>query len=473
VNLHLLVVIVYSVALVALGLFIGRRVKTSGAFFVAGRALSPLLLFATLLAANIGAGSTVNASALGHGFGLSAWWWVGSAGIGTLLLAFWIGPRMWRVATERELRTVGDYLELRYGGGVRAAVAVLLWVGTLFILAAQLLAVSVVLQAIADVPKGVGLLIGGAVMTAYFTAGGLLSSAWVNLVQLVVLFAGFLIAVPFALSSVAGWEGLMAASSVNTEPSFFDLWRRGDPAIRFLALLVPAFVVSPGLLQKVYGARSERAVRLGVGWAAVALLGFAFLPAILGMVARAHYPELSGNDLALPLLLAEKLPLLIGSLGLAAIFSAEVSSADAILFMLATSLSRDLYHRFVRPEATDASVLRVARVAAIVGGGLGILLAYAFETILAALTIFYSVMSVSLFVPVVLGLQMKTAGRPEAIASIMTGVPVLVAVHFATDGAGYGSIFNPTLLGLLASAGAFVTVWLLRDRNRRVDEKRH
>ena len=122
-NLALGLLLAYSAGLVALGLWIGRRVGTSDAFFVAGRSLGPGLLFATLLAANIGAGSTVGAAGLGYRDGISAWWWVGSAGIGTLALALWVGPKIWRIAKERNLLTVGDFLELRYGAPVRAIVA--------------------------------------------------------------------------------------------------------------------------------------------------------------------------------------------------------------------------------------------------------------------------------------------------------------------------------------------------------------
>ncbi|HEY7818718.1 MAG TPA: sodium:solute symporter family protein, partial [Vicinamibacteria bacterium] len=206
-NAHLAIILVYAALQIVLGVFVGRWVKSTGAFFVAGRGLSPMLLFATLLAANIGAGSTVGAASLGYRVGLSAWWWVGSAGIGTLALAFWIGPRIWRVAKENDLQTVGDFLELRYGAGVRGIVASLLWVATLFVLAAQLIALARVLEAVAGVPKVWGAVLGGMVMTAYFTAGGLLSSAWVNLVQLVVLYLGFFLALPGALSSMGGMEG--------------------------------------------------------------------------------------------------------------------------------------------------------------------------------------------------------------------------------------------------------------------------
>src|SRR5512146_3232669 len=100
-SLHLLLLLVYSLFLLVLGLWIGRFVKGAGDFFVAGRRLGPGLIFATLLAANIGAGSTVGATGLGYRDGLSAWWWNGSAGIGSLALALWVGPRIWREAARR------------------------------------------------------------------------------------------------------------------------------------------------------------------------------------------------------------------------------------------------------------------------------------------------------------------------------------------------------------------------------------
>ena len=98
-----------------LGLWIGRRVRKSTDFFVAGRRLGPILLSSTMLAANIGAGSTVGAAALGYRDGLSAWWWIGSAGLGSIILAWWIGPRIRSLSELHNLHTVGDFLEYRYG----------------------------------------------------------------------------------------------------------------------------------------------------------------------------------------------------------------------------------------------------------------------------------------------------------------------------------------------------------------------
>src|SRR5512139_3689101 len=118
--LPLVLILAGALLMLVLGFGVSRRVRTSGRFFVADRGLGPGLLCATLLAANIGAGSTVGAAGLGYRDGLAGWWWVGSAAVGSLALAFWIGPRLRAVAARHDLRTVGDYLALRYDGRVRA-----------------------------------------------------------------------------------------------------------------------------------------------------------------------------------------------------------------------------------------------------------------------------------------------------------------------------------------------------------------
>jgi solute:Na+ symporter, SSS family len=444
--------------LTAAGLWISRLVRGSGDFFVAGRTLTAPLIFSTVLAANIGAGTTVGAAGLAYQQGLSAWWWNGSAALGSLALAFWIGPRMWRLASQHGFYTAGDFLEFRYNSTVRGVVGSFIWIGTLSILAGQLIAGAAVLTVVADVPKPIGVIIGAVVMTVYFVAGGLLSSAWVNLVQLIVLVGGFLVAMPLLYSGLGGAAAFTSMPAPH--PGYWDIMYStgsGMSGWAMIAILTPAFIISPGLLQKAYGAKDERAVRLGIGLQGGAQMLFAFIPVFFGLAARAAHLEIDSPNLVLPTVLATQLPALIGALALAAVFSAEVSTCDAILFMLSTSLSKDLYKRFINPEADDRRVLLVARLAAVAGGVGGVLLAIQLETVIGALGIFYSLLSVSLFVPVVGGLFTRRAGAPEALASMAAGIITLLFVTYTTGGRGYG-LLNPNLLGLGASALAYVAV---------------
>jgi L-aminopeptidase/D-esterase-like protein len=247
-----------------------------------------------------------------------------------------------------------------------------------------------------------GCAIGALVTISYFTTGGLLSSAWVNLMQLIVILVGFAVAVPFAVNGAGGWPAMTA-----TAGSSASIWTSTGPASgwRLLFLLGPAFVVSPGLLQKAYGAGDEAAVRRGVAWNGIGLLIFAWAPAHRS---GGTGISISRPDLALPTVLASMLPPSLGVVALAAVFSAEVSSADAVLFMLATSASRDLYRGFVKRDATEAELLRVARIAAVVGGVCGLGVALVYGSVRAAVSVFYAILTVTLVVPVVGGLYVGT-----------------------------------------------------------------
>jgi SSS family solute:Na+ symporter len=362
------------------------------------------------------------------------------------------------------LRTVGDYLEHRYSAGVRALAAGILWLGSLFILAGQLWAMGSIIGTVAGTSPWVGCAIGGAAITVYFTAGGLLTAAWVNVVQLVVKLVGFALALPLTLAAAGGWQRL---TLVQPDADYWQFWRLGSPGVLTLALIVPPFVVSPGLLQKIFGARDDRAVRIGVGLNALGLFVFAIVPALLGMVARSQFPSLGAADAALPMILVHTLPPLIGAIGLAAVFSAEVSASDAILFMLTTSLSQDLYKRFVNPAATDSGVLRVARLTAVAAGSLGTALAICLGSVVNALTIFYTLIGVSLFVPIVAGLYVRRTSATGALATMAGGACAALIVHVATGGRGWG-ILSPAVAGLAAAAGMWmVTLTFSNSRSVR------
>ncbi len=420
---------------------------------MAGRSLPPALIFFTFLAANLGAGSTVGAAEFGYTSGLPAWWWVGSAGIGSLALAFAVGPRLHRIAKARGLYTVGDYLESRYGRTTRLVVAAILLVGAPAILAGQIIAAGLVLQAAIGLPKAWGTAIGGALATVYFAMGGLRSASWVNSLQVAVKAVGFLVAVPWMIGTSGGWTAVAAAAADDTALSIGGAGF-GETA-QLVLMLAPAFIVSPGLVQKLFGARDAHAVRVGLGLQAAALLAYAILPVLLGMAARVHFPELADPGSALVKLFTEVAPLWLGALMLAAILSAEISSADAVLFMIATSLARDVLEPLYRGKLTDQARLKLARYSALGAGALGILLANWFQSILSALSFFYSLLTLTLFVPLLAGLFWRRPGQSVALTAIacsLAAAGMVVISGSAADG-----WLRPVPVGILAGAAVYVT----------------
>ena len=441
---YLSILIIYALIMVGVGIYAAQKSKGSGDFFVAGRGLGAGYIATTLLAANIGAGSTIGATGIGYRDGLTAWWWVGSAGIGSLILAFTVGPKIWRVAKAQNLYTIGDYLEFRYDARVRNVTAVLLWIGSQIVLSGQFIGAAV-LFTVCGIPKIVGYWIAAFVATTYFALGGLHSTVRVNILQLAVKLSGFGIALFFLLNQV--------------KPGALDF---GTPTfagneLKYLATLGPAFIISPGILQKLFGAKDEKTVRIGAAINGVGLLIFAAVPAVIGLIARVQFPGLEKTETALPLLLTNSLPFALGALLMAAVFAAELSAADALLFVLTTSLSKDLYKGYVNPVASGEQLVRVARFSAIICGALAAALAVVLETVYSALTIFYTLLTAALMLPLVVGLYSKKVQANAALAAMIVSVSVTFAVHFLSEGKGYANL-PPAIFGITIGAIALVIV---------------
>jgi solute:Na+ symporter, SSS family len=128
--------------------------------------------------------------------------------------------------------------------------------------------------------------------------------------------------------------------------------------------------------------------------------------------------------------------------------------------MLSTSFSQDIYKRFIRRDATDEEVLRVARLAAVAGGVLGVTLALVAESVIDALGIFYTLLSVSLFVPVLAGLFARRVGSNDALAAIAAGV---LAVGVTSLMTGFPAWWlTPAMIGLTAAVAAAMIGTTLR-----------
>jgi SSS family solute:Na+ symporter len=383
---------------------------------------------------------------------------------------------LWTIAKKHNLATLQDYLEFRYSKAVKAVIAVLFWFGALAILAGQLIAISWILNTVAGIPKWQGCLIGGVVAIVYCTAGGMMSSSFVNMFELAVTMSGLLLAVPFALHALGGWSHVHAlvlahtASDARTVALFSMTGAGSKQLLAWIAILVPSFMVSPGLVQKVYGAESVRSVRTGVTLNSIGQAIFAFVPPALGLCAFAAMPHLANPELALPSAMKALLPEWLGIWTLASIFSAELSATDAILFMLSTSLAVDLYKTFLNPAASQQKMLWISRVTSVCAGIAGILLAVVLPSIIQAVSIFYGLIAVALFVPVLAGLYSKRVLAPAALSSILVALVATLVTMRLTSSAGVG-ILSPQAIGIATAAVVMIAFRLFAPAIRTTAEE--
>jgi SSS family solute:Na+ symporter len=137
-----------------------------------------------------------------------------------------------------------------------------------------------------------------------------------------------------------------------------------------------------------------------------------------------------------------------------------VDTCDAILFMISTSASQDLYRRFINPAATDRQLLLVGRSTAVAGGTVGVVLAIFLDTVIGAVTVFYSLLVVTMLVPVLGGLYVRRAGSREALAAIVVGVATLFVVRSGLIG--HPPWLDPALAGIVSAAAAYCLALVFR-----------
>ncbi|SPF55316.1 Na+/solute symporter (fragment) [Candidatus Desulfosporosinus infrequens] len=231
-------------------------------------------------------------------------------------------------------------------------------------------------------------------------------------------------------------------AQTNSYFSFFGLG--ATIIIGYFFMLTPSFFISPGLVGIVFGAQDTKAIRRGTMYNALMQFAFAFIPAILGMCTFAVFPHLATQDLALPTAMKELLPFWASAIALAAVFAAEISTADAVLYMLTTSLTNDIFKTFVKPKTTDIELLKMSRVVTFVAGILGIGMSLILPNIITALSIFYTLMSVSLTAPLLFGLF---STRPSAAAA---SVGVTLILTFGVQIKPFG-VLNAQSTGMIVS----------------------
>ena len=239
---------------------------------------------------------------------------------------------------------------------------------------------------------------------------------------------------PLVLSFVGGLDGLQAKvvanmADVAKSTAYFSFDGLGNTVVMgFFLMLMPSFFLSPALIGKVYSARDKNTVRISTFACGLVMLLFSIIPVTLGMAAYAIAPDLPQQDLALPYVMKECMPFWASALALAAIFSAEISAADAVLYMITTSFTKDLYKSFINPNVSDESLIKGSRFVTVMAGIIGIGLAIVLPNVISALSIFYSLMSVSITAPLLFGLFTKRSSASAAIISTIVGIIVTVGL---------------------------------------------
>ena len=435
-NLLVAVVILYPLSLLGISIWRARSVTSHDEFMVAGRSVPVYMLVGTLVCTWIGSGSLFGASGLAYRTGISELWFSSGAWAG-LLVAYFLAARVRRIADY----TVPDLLERRYNATARVLGTITIVLAYVAIASYQFRGGGWILAIVTDgaIPWEWGMVITAVVIVLFTALAGMVSIVSVDIFNGIAILVGVFFALPYMVWKLGGIGGVIAklpAEHMSVLGGHNLLWIVGIAMPTFLLLLGES-----GMYQKFFSAKDENAARRAVAGMVIGVVVIETALALLAITGRAANPDLLGTSAIIPRAASEtvildiarnQVPLLGGAILLAAGIAIVLSTGSTFLLVPSTNVSRDLYQRFMNPEASEKQLLTLQRGCIVAFGVLGLLLQTQFDEVLTLALYAYSLVGASL-TPVLLAAFLWKRVTPRGGMACLAGGMVTV-VGLATLG---------------------------------------
>lgn len=439
------IIIVYMIGITFLGSWIGRFIKNDEDFFLGGRNLPWWAIGMSMVVSDIGALELVGVAGLAYTYGIAVanFDWIGCIPA-MIVAAFIFIPYYWR----SKVYTVPEFLGRRYNQFVRSLVAFLWGVFFLFMLGIFFWTAGQTINILFGWPVMFSVVVIAVVVGIYTFFGGLSAVVFLDSIQCVVLFFGSSIILGIAMFKTGGWSGLTQTVHAMG-PQFehhFKLIAPADSPSPFgwagvifglTLVLSPAYWLgNQAIVQRNLAARSEYEAKKSVLWGAFLKL---FIPVILaapGLAGVALHPGLAKGDDIYPTLIRDLLPPGLTGLVFAAFLAALLSSVDSYLNSAATLWTKDIYQKFIKPDASNRHYMLVGKTLTVVFVVIGIFLApitNLFPSIFGYMQTMLSIFQGPLLSIIVLGLLWRRANAKGAITGLLLGVATSSTLFWIKD----------------------------------------
>ena len=465
-SLYAIITVVSLAVYLFVGFWSARNLKDSEDFLVMGRNAGAFLICGTFIATNISSvafvGYVGGVGSVGCVPYIAMYGGTVCAGI---ILCLLVGRYLWRM----ELCTVPDFFTIRYPGKEKGVIRFISTAIVLFSMIIYLISVcqgvNVVICDTFGWSKMTAQLIILGIVTIFTMAGGMKGVVVTDTIMFVIFFFAACAVAPFVIGALGGWPDGIANAATQT-PDLLTWHGTYTPFKGFWQILennVASFMLvlgSPQLLSRVFIAKSDRtfakamllhAIILPV-FIFVLLFVFTFFPTINSEVAGTSSFTWAAMNLAPPV---------IGAIAIAGIAAAALSSASSLFQQAAAGLSRDVYERYINPNASEKTKLLVSRICVLIiavicfiGGttqeitAIGLLYGFLFATAGWACWI----------PPLLFGVFSKKATAKACVWSMAVGFVCCMVFVFGRTKGFTPSWIAPNIVGLLTSTITYLIV---------------
>lgn len=461
--------LLYFVLMIVIGVVVARKQETRSDFFVASNSMNSGVLFATIFSTVVGANTYMGFSGMVFTDGFSMTWLLVAAGSSYFLL-FFISGKIREIASQYEVFTLPDIMELRYSRPVALVTTFFSLVALIGGAGGSILGVGVILNSLLGIDTTTAIVITAVVTIVYTTFGGLMGVALTDWVQSIIMVVGLLLVLVFGFHLLQPDQTVMASVTNGGQalmdamgPEFMS-FTQGATMLMVLAWAItfmPLNTISQTQIQRVYAAKSVKSVqRISLLMILFVALFTAFGLALVGGLGSAIIPDIANPETVFPMMAMEVINPVIGMIIVTGILGACMSTVDSNLLGSGIHVSRDIYERYKKgkgQQVDEKKGLKVTRITLVVIGVLSTIAAILTPSIMGLLVMTMQFFAGATFAPILFGLFWKRANSTGAMAGLLLGGGTTLVTTII------GTTTDPVIYGIIASVAGVLAGSLLTD----------
>ncbi|MDR1921385.1 MAG: sodium:solute symporter family protein [Candidatus Adiutrix sp.] len=448
-----LIIAAYFIGVLGIGRWAAKKIHSDDDFLLAGRSLGKLPTALSTAATDFGGSGIIGASGLVYSVGVAGVYWNWSAAPAWFILGLTFAGPLRRLA----LTTIPEYLERRYSGAARKAAAILHLLGLTVSISAQTMVAGLMISTLTGMNQTLAVIISTLCFVSYTAAGGLLAVIWTDVAQYLILVFGVAIAAPVVFFMAGSFEGI-AASLPET---FWDFKALGwmEP-LAWVALAFFMYGTHQAFIQRIFAAKDEATAKFAYVFTGVSYLVYGAIIAVAAISTAALFPGLEKADLAFPVMVRDAMPVGLKGILMAAVLAATMSTSSSNLNSAATLFSVDIYKRMLRPDASEKTMLVVARISTVVIAVISLICSFFFQRVIDIVVFSTLIYSAGVFFPVLIGLFNYRVNAQGALSALVLGGTSAVISSLFLYGrvGGLLGAIHPEFVGSLVSLTLLIVV---------------
>ena len=459
----------YFFLVIGIALWVSRKPRdhqrNAEDYFLAGRALPWWIIGASLIASNISTEQIIgmNGTAFESGIAVISYSLIG-ASVTILIVARFFLPRF----LERKIYSMPEFLEKRYDRRVSTTMSLFWILVYVFVNLTSVLSLgAITLNAVLGIPIIYSVLALAALSALYTIYGGLSAVAWTDFIQVGVLILGGLAVVWLGLDRVAmehGSHGLVRGfgSLLESMPEkFHTVLPASHDELPWTGVFLGGLWIAAlsywgcnqYIIQRALAAKNLKEAQNGLLFAAFLSVIVAIIIVLPGVIAGDLFADrITARDQAFPVLIRELLPAGYAGLVIAALIAAIISSLNSMCNSVATIFTMDVFHKHIRPEASQRQLVLTGRIVTAVALVLAVVVTPAVASmgrLFAFIQEYTGFVTPGVLVIFLCGMFWKKTSSMAALVAVLLTIPISLGFKVLLPGVAFLDRMMFTFLILL------------------------